>query len=92
GDDACLGIGDPFCFDASGKHECICNTRLQGGTRCGVFGNKSACDQCLNDGDCTAIGFPPGSSCVQDFGGTCLACGNNTLGICLLPCGTKDPT
>ena len=92
GDDACLGIGDPFCFDASGNHQCICNTRLQGGTRCGVFGNASGCDQCQTDADCTALGFPQGSSCVQDFGGTCVACQNNNKGICLLPCGVKDPT
>jgi hypothetical protein len=92
GNDSCAGVGDPFCFDASGKHECICLTRLQGGTRCGVFGNKTACDQCLNDADCLALGFPQGSSCVVDFGPDCPLCGNNTLGQCMLPCGVKDPT
>jgi len=92
GADTCAGIGDPFCFDASGKHECICQTRLQGGTVCGVFGNASACDQCQTDADCLAMGFPAGSSCTQDFGPQCQACQNNNKGICTLPCGVKDPT
>ena len=70
GDDACLGVGDPFCFAANGD-ECICQTRLQGGTRCAYFGNASTCDQCETDDDCFALGFPPGSGCMQDFGGTC---------------------
>ena len=88
----CAGIGDPFCFDASGKHECICQTRLQGGTVCGVFGNASACDQCQTDSDCLALGFPVGSSCTQDFGPQCQLCQNSNKGICTLPCGVKDPT
>jgi hypothetical protein len=92
GADTCAGVGDPFCFDASGKHECICQTRLQGGTVCGVFGNASACDQCQTDADCLALGFPAGSSCTQDFGPECAVCGNNNKGICTLPCGVKDPT
>jgi hypothetical protein len=92
GDDACLGIGDPFCFDASGQHECICQTRLQGGTRCAYFGNASQCDQCETDADCTALGFPPGSACMQDYGGTCVACQDNNKGICAIPCGSPDTT
>jgi hypothetical protein len=91
GDDACLGI-NPFCFDASGQHQCICQTRLEGGTRCGVFGNASQCDQCETDADCLALGFPPGSSCTQDFGGTCVACQDDNKGICTIPCGSPDPT
>lgn len=92
GADTCAGVGDPFCHDPSGKHTCICLTRLEGGTRCGVYGNASGCDQCLNDADCFALGFPPGSSCTQDFGTECQACGNNNKGSCILPCGAKDPT
>ena len=91
GDDACLGVGDPFCFAANGD-ECICQTRLQGGTRCAYFGNASTCDQCETDDDCFALGFPPGSGCMQDFGGSCQACQDNNKGICAIPCGSPDPT
>jgi hypothetical protein len=92
GADTCAGVGNPFCFDASGKHECICLTRLEGGTRCGVYGNGSGCDQCETDADCLSLGFPPGSSCTQDFGPECGVCQNNNKGSCVLPCGVKDPT
>jgi hypothetical protein len=93
GSDSCAGTGTTFCKDASGQHTCLCFARLQGGTRCGILsGARSACDQCLNDDDCRALGFPRGSSCVQDFGTQCPLCDNNTLGQCILPCGAQDPT
>lgn len=92
GADSCLNIGNPFCKDITGQRTCICHTRLQGGTRCGVFGNASDCDQCTTDADCLALGFPRGSSCARDFGGDCVVCQNDNRGICVIPCGLPDPT
>ena len=92
GADSCANAGDPFCKDASGKHTGVCHSRLQGGTRCGVFGDASACDQCETDADCIGLGFPPGSSCTQDFGVDCPLCQNNNRGICIIPPELPDPT
>lgn len=93
GADSCAGHGLPFCLDASGKHQCVCFSRLEdGSTRCGYFGNKSACDQCQTDADCHALGFPRGTSCTQDFGVNCPVCQNDDKGTCIVPCGLKDPT
>src|SRR5690349_7394232 len=85
GADTCAGVGNPFCHDPSGKHTCICLTRLEGGTRCGVYGNGSGYDQCETDADCLSLGFPPGSSCTQDFGPECGVCQNNNKVSCVLP-------
>ncbi len=92
GADTCANIGSPFCEDVTGQHTCICLRRLQGGTRCGVYGNASTCDQCTTDTDCLKLGFPPGSSCTQDFGIDCPLCQNDTQGTCIIPCGRPDPT
>jgi hypothetical protein len=92
GADTCANTGNPFCQDASGQHTCICLSRLQGGTRCGVYGNASTCDQCTTDADCIDLGFPPGSSCTQDFGIDCPICQNDNRGSCIIPCGRPDPT
>jgi len=92
GADTCANTGNPFCEDASGEHTCICLKRFQGGTRCGVYGNASTCDQCTTDADCIELGFPPGSSCTQDFGVDCQVCDNDNRGSCIVPCGSPDPT
>ena len=92
GADSCANAGNPFCQDASGEHTCICLSRLEGGTRCGVYGNASTCDQCTTDADCIDLGFPPGSSCTQDSGIDCPVCQNDNRGTCTIPCGRPDPT
>jgi hypothetical protein len=92
GASTCANTGNPFCQDITGQRTCICHQRLQGGTRCGIFGNASTCDQCTTDAQCLNLGFPAGSSCVQDYGPDCLACLNDNRGICILPCGLPDPT
>jgi hypothetical protein len=92
GADSCANTGNPFCLDASGDSTCICLSRREGGTRCGVFGAASACDQCSTDDDCFDLGFPPGSSCTEDFGVDCPICQNDNLGTCILPCGSPDTT
>jgi hypothetical protein len=92
GADSCANAGNPFCRDITGQQTCVCKRRLEGGTRCGVFGNASACDQCTTDADCLALGFPRGSSCTQDFGVDCPLCQNDNRGSCTIPCGSPDPT
>jgi hypothetical protein len=92
GADTCANAGNPFCKDASGDNTCICLSRLEGGTRCGVYGDASTCDQCTTDADCIGLGFPPGSSCAQDFGVDCKVCQNDNKGTCIIPCGSPDPT
>ncbi len=92
GANACANAGNPFCQDASGETTCVCHGRLEGGTRCGVFSDASLCDQCETDADCIGLGFPPGSSCTQDFGVDCPLCQNDNRGSCTIPCGRPDPT
>jgi hypothetical protein len=92
GADSCANVGNPLCRDASGQTTCLCLSRLEGGTRCGVYGNQSACDQCTTDADCIALGFPAGSSCTQDSGPDCPLCQNDNKGTCIIPCGLPDPT
>lgn len=89
GADACAGTGDPFCFDASGEHQCICQTRLEGGTRCSVFGDIGGqCGECETDADCVALGLPPGSSCIDASLGTCV-CPEAERGVCVIPCSSN---
>ncbi len=86
--DACESATGAIC-KCSQSAAGLCLRRLQGGVRCGIQLNKTACDQCLNDADCHALGFPPGSSCVKDSGAECPLCASNTLGMCVAPCNFK---
>jgi len=70
----------------NGSAACACMRRLQGGTRCGEARPASACSQCATDGDCLAMGFPAGSSCVSDDGPSC-GCPDGQFGLCAAPCG-----
>jgi hypothetical protein len=65
---------------------CLCFQRLEGGVRC-VQLSTGACDQCATDADCATLGFPPGSSCIQDDGPGCTTCAADDRGLCALPCG-----
>jgi hypothetical protein len=94
GADACLGVGSPICTCGHGGHTGLCRSQMEGGTVCAIditSPAQTACDQCKTNGDCIALGFPPGSSCVVDSGPNCRACLDNTLGTCVAPCGFQEP-
>jgi hypothetical protein len=93
GADACASATGAICTCRNGRRG-LCRTRMGGGTVCAIGITKpatTACDQCRFDDDCFALGFPPGSSCVQDFGPNCLLCGDGSLGSCMAPCGLEEP-
>jgi hypothetical protein len=94
GVDACLGNGTPICTCNGGRDTGLCRAQMEGGTVCAIDITQPAqttCDQCKTNGDCLALGFPPGSSCVVDSGPNCRACRDNTLGTCVAPCGFPEP-
>src|SRR5690242_14170019 len=71
GVDACLGNGTPICTCNGGRDTGLCRAQMEGGTVCAIDITQPAqttCDQCKTNGDCLALGFPPGSSCVVDSG------------------------
>jgi hypothetical protein len=89
GADSCSATDTVACTNDT---NCACYHRLEGGTRCVQFLLPiGACDQCKTDADCVALGFPPGSSCIQDFGVNCTTCNDNKKGYCGEPCGFVPP-
>ena len=85
GADSCSASGEVAC---TADINCSCYQRLEGGTRCVQFLLPiGACDQCKTDADCRRLGFPPGSSCIEDHGPTCTTCHKNKRGYCGEPCG-----
>jgi hypothetical protein len=86
GADSCSATNTVRC---NANPQCSCWQRMEGGTRCSQENYElGVCDQCGSDADCLALGFPPGSSCVQDFGATCTHCLAGTRGYCVEPCGS----
>ena len=82
--DSCSATDVVPCTD---NPDCGCYQRLEGGVRCVQFTLPiGACDQCETDGDCIALGFPQGSSCIKDDGPSCL-CLADSQGYCGEPCG-----
>ena len=87
---ACQSSTGAICH-CRGNNAGLCHRRMSDDAiRCAIFLDASTCDQCANDQECLDLGFPPGSSCVQDYGPTCPLCSNNSLGSCVAPCGTQS--
>ena len=94
GADACLGVASPICTCDNGRSTGLCRSQMEGGTVCAIDITQpgmTTCDQCKTNGDCSRLGFPPGSSCVVDSGPNCPHCLENTLGTCVAPCGFQAP-
>jgi hypothetical protein len=88
GPDFCSALEVPFCNE-NDPPTCVCARTTANSNFCGTPFPPTACADCQTDGDCEALGFPPGSACVPWRSGTCDLC--QTGMTCMAPCSSNPP-